>query len=249
MRAAFNMALGLALLQIGHAAEAQAPKPQLFPTLTVASEYRYDGTSSSSGNSVIQGSLYLWRPDHFYAGVFLTNVDYSGFHDPDTSYEVDLYAGHNWDFGHPYFEMGGNATRVSLEGMYTLFPNQGPPGPTFDFFQAKATIQHRAGPLTLRAETAYVPEASYGAGYAAKIEGGAKYALAKRLTLSGEYGYREAELRADRSWWDIGATASFGQFDIDLRYYDTDLDYVECGFSPNCDAALVGSISWNPWKG
>ena len=61
--------------------------------------------------------------------------------------------------------------------------------------------------------------------------------------------YREAERRPDRSWWDIGATATFGQVDVDLRYYDTDLDYAECGFSPNCSSAVVGSISWNPWKG
>lgn len=229
--------------------EAFAQESALYPTLTVASEYRYDGTSSSSGEPVVQASLYWWRPDHFYAGVFLSTVDYSGFYDPDTSYEVDIYAGYNFDFGQPYFEMPGNATRISIEGMYTIFPDQGPPGPTFDFFQAEVAIQHRTGPLTLRAETSYVPQASYDAGYAVKLEGGARYQLTPWLIASGEYGYREAERRPDRSWWDIGATASFGQFDIDLRYYDTDLDYIECGFSSNCSSALVGSISWNPWKG
>lgn len=242
--------IGLALFaSTAGAAHAQQAKDALFPTLIVASEYRYDGTSSSSGNPVVQGSLYWWRPDHFYAGVFASTVDYSGFHDPDTSYEIDIYAGHHWDFGQPYFEMGGNATRVTLEGMYTFFPDQGPPGPTFNFFQMKAAIQNRTGPMTLRVETAYVPEASYGAGYAAKIEGGAKYRFTDWLSLSGEYGYREAERRSDRSWWDIGATLTFGQFDLDLRWYDTDLDFVECGFSENCDPALVGSLSWNPWRG
>ncbi len=53
----------------------------------------------------------------------------------------------------------------------------------------------------------------------------------------------------DRSWWDIGAIFTFGQFDLDLRWYDTDLDFIECGFSENCDPALVGSLSWNPWRG
>jgi uncharacterized protein (TIGR02001 family) len=243
----------LALASIAVPAFAQQATPAipgaLYPTVTVASEYRYDGTSSSSGNPVAQASLYWWRPDHNYAGVFVSTVDYSGFYDPDTSHEIDVYAGHNWDFGQPYFEMGGDATRLTLEGMYTFFPDQGPPGPTFDFFQAKAAIQHRSGPLTLRAETAYVPEASYGAGYAVKAETGAKYKLNGWLTVSGEYGYREAELRADRSWWDFGATATFGQLAIDLRYYDTDLDYAECGFSENCKPAVVGSVSWNFWKG
>src|SRR5262249_21945617 len=84
---------------------AQAPSSAIFTTLTLASEYRYDGTSNSSGEPVAQASLYWWRPDHFYAGVFLTTVDFTGFYDPDTSYEVDVYAGHNWDFGAPYFDM------------------------------------------------------------------------------------------------------------------------------------------------
>ena len=248
MHAALKTALGLALLQAGHA-HAQSPKPALYPTLIVTSDYRYDGASNSSGNPAVQASLYLWRPDHIYAGIFLTSVDFSGYYDPDTSYEVDIYAGYNWDFGKPYFEMSGDATRVSVQAMYTLFPDQGPPGPTYDFLQLKGELQHRTGRLTLRAETAYVPQSSYGAGFAWKYEGGAKYALTQWLSLSGEYGYRENQRKPDRSWWDIGAIASWGQFDLDLRYYDTDLDYVECGFSPNCSSAVVASLSWNPWKG
>jgi uncharacterized protein (TIGR02001 family) len=243
-----KLAIGLLLLPAG-AAHAQEVKDALFPTITVASEYRFDGASNSSGEPVVQGSLYWWRPDHFYAGVFLTTVDYYGFYDPDTSYEIDLYGGYNWDFGAPYFEMGGDATRVTAEVMATFFPDQGPPGPTYDFVQAKLQIQHRTGPLTLRAEAGFTPEAAYNGGPSWKSEIGGKYAVADWLTLGGEYGYREMDHSADRSWWDIGATASFGQVDFDLRYYDTDLDFVECGFSRNCSSALVGSISWNPWKG
>src|SRR5262249_17787047 len=156
----------------------QAPSDAIFPTLTLASEYRFDGQSNSSGEPVAQASLYWWRPDHFYAGVFLTNVDYSGFGDPDTSYEVDVYAGYNWDIGVPYFEMGGDATRVSFEVMASLFPDQGPPGPTFNFVQFKTAIQHRRGDLTLRAETAFTPEAAYNGGPSWKAETGARYALA-----------------------------------------------------------------------
>jgi len=261
MTLALKTTLGLALLQlstIAHAQEAEAPpaptlqaapSDAIFPTLTVASEYRFDGASSSSGSPAVQASLYWWRPDHVFAGVFLTTVDYSGYYDPDTSYEVDIYAGYNFDFGQPYFEMGGNATRLQLRAMYSIFPDQGPPGPTFDFLQLGATLYNRTGPLTVRAETAWVPEAPYNGGETTKLEGGAQYAVSDWLTLSGEYGYREGRTQTDRSWWDIGLTANFGQFDFDLRYYDTDLDYVECGFSDNCASALVGAISWNPWKG
>lgn len=226
----------------------QVPQDQLFAALTLASEYRFDGQSNSSGEPVVQVSLYWWRPDHFYAGVFLTSVDFSGYYDPETSYEIDVYAGYNWDIGVPYFEMGGDATRISVEVMGSFFPDQGPQGPTYDFVQFKTMIQNRQGPFTVRAEIGYTPEASYGGGPSWKAEAGIRYAINNWLTFSGEYGYREANLNADRSWWDMGLTASLGKFDLDVRYYDTDLDFIECGFSPNCKPAVVAAISWHPWR-
>jgi len=225
------------------------PKDKLYTTLTYATEYRYDGQSNSSGKPVAQASLYWWRPDNFFAGAFATTVDYSGYYDPETSYEIDVYAGYNWDIGVPYFEMGGDATRVTVELMGSFFPDQGPPGPTYDFVQLKTMLQSRRGPVIVRAEMAYVPEASYGGGQSWKAEAGARYTLNDWLAFSGEYGYRETERSSDRSWWDIGVTATFDQFDFDLRYYATDLEYAECGFSSNCKPAIVGAISWHPWRG
>lgn len=220
---------------------------RLYPTLTLTSDYRYDGTSNSSGKPALQGSLHWWRPDHFYAGVFATTVDFSGYRDPDTSYEIDVYAGYNWDVGSPYFEIGGDASRFALEAMYTAFPDQGPPGPTYDFIQLTARALNRSGRLTLRAEMSYVPEASYGAGYAAKVEAGADVRVAEWLKVGGEVGYREAELRPDRLYWEAGATLEFRSLSLDVRYHETNLDFVTCGFSENCGAGVVAKVSWNLW--
>src|SRR5689334_13090319 len=90
-------AFGLALIgaPAAHAQQQPAPQPQKIPdaiytTFYAASDYRFDGASNSSGEPVLQASLHWWRPDHVFAGVFLTTVDYSGYYDPDTSYEVDV---------------------------------------------------------------------------------------------------------------------------------------------------------------
>src|SRR5262245_32686733 len=131
----------ICLIALATAGASQAQEwGKLYPTLMLTSDYRYDGVSNTSGNPALQASLYWWRPDHFYAGIFATTVDFSGFYDPDTSYEIDLYAGYNWDFGPPYFEMGGDATRLTAEIMYTQFPDQGPPGPTYNFLQFTARV-------------------------------------------------------------------------------------------------------------
>ena len=238
-------ALSAALLMLVPAKAQEWGK--LYPSIAVASEYRYDGVSNSSGNPALQASLYWWRPDHFFAGVFATTVDFGGFHDPDTSCEIDIYAGYNWDFGPPYFEMEGDATRVALQVMYTLFPDQGPRGPTYDFLQLTARAEHRVRKLTLRAEASYVPEASFGAGRAIKLEGGAELRLASWARLSSEVGYRESEKGADRTYWDIGATVDYRRASLDIRYHDTDLDFVTCGFSTNCASSIVVTATWRFW--
>lgn len=216
--------------------------------MTLASEYRFDGVSNSSGEPALQASIYWWRPDHFYAGVFATSVDFRGFYDPDTSYEIDLYAGYNLDLGAAPFEAGGDATRLSFEVMYTVFPDQGPAGPTYNFVQFTGRAQHRTEALTLRAELSFVPEASFGAGRAVKVEGGIAYRAADWLKASGEIGFRDVERGADRLYWDAGATVTIGAVDLDVRYHDTDLDFVACGFSANCGPSVVVKASWNLWK-
>ncbi len=240
---------GVALL-LGLASGAQAQEigawGRLYPTLSIASEYRYDGTSNSSGAPVVQGSLYWFRPDHFYAGVFATGVDFSGFYDRTTSYEIDLYAGRNWDFGGPDWYAGAH-TRLTLEAMYTMFPDNEVPGPTYDFLQVKARGLHRIGRWTLEGSAALTPQASYGAGTAWRYEAGASYRLTDWLSIGAKAGARYAQRRPDYTFWNLGATAHFGKIELDARYYDTDLSFIDCGYSANCGSALVGKLSWNLW--
>lgn len=219
----------------------------VYPSLSIASEYRFDGVSNSSGKPAAQGTLYVSLPDAFYAYVFATTVDLEGFGDPGTSYEIDAAVGRNWDLGAPFYQADGETIRLTLEVMYSAFPDQAIAGPTYNFLQLTARAVQKLDALKLRAEGAFVPEASFGAGHAAKLELGAQYALADWLELSGEAGYREAEKRPDRAYWDVGVTLTFGRFVLDARYHDTDRGYVDCGFSDNCNAAFVAKVSWNFW--
>ena len=61
-------------------------------TVAVTSDYRFRGISQSDNEAAIQGSI-DFAQDWFFAGVWASNLDFSGFGDPDTSVEVDLYAG------------------------------------------------------------------------------------------------------------------------------------------------------------
>jgi uncharacterized protein (TIGR02001 family) len=207
----------------------------LFSAVTLASDYRYQGVSESRGRPVVQGYLHWWRPDGFYAGVFATQVDFGYAGAP--TYEIDSYAGKNLQFD-------GGKTELKLEAMYTVFPDNRTPGPTFDFIQAKAQVKRTAGPWTVIGLTAYVPESSYGSGPLHRVEGEADFAVSKALTLKAQLGNQGGGRGHERTYWSLGAQAVWKTLTFELRYLDNDRTRANCGFLPKaCDPAVVGTMT------
>ena len=174
----------LALLQptLAHAGAPCAGAPcagewgGLFSFIALTSDYRFQGVSNTDGNAAVQGNLHYWRPDGFYAGAFVSQVD---FKDPgQTSYEVDWYGGKNLEFAK-------GATEWKLQAMYSAFPDNHTFGPTYDFLTLSTAVKHTAGKLTTNTLAAFVPEGSYRSGKVWRIEQGADYALRPNLTLKG----------------------------------------------------------------
>jgi uncharacterized protein (TIGR02001 family) len=223
-------ALALLLAPSAHAGEWGG----LFSQITLTSDYRYQGVSNSDGHAAVQGNIHWWRPDGFYAGVFVTQVDFNDF---GTSYEIDTYAGKN-------VRLEGGRTELKVEGMYTAFPNNRTPGPTYDFFQGKVAAHRTTGKLTLGGVTSWVPQASYGSGTAWRAEADAAYAIAPNLKVSGLVGRRWIERGQDRSYWSAGAATTWKTLTFDLRYFDTNLSRRQCGYNPGiCGATVVGTMT------
>jgi uncharacterized protein (TIGR02001 family) len=207
----------------------------LFSAVTLASDYRYQGVSESRGRPVVQGYVHWWRPDGYYAGVFATQVDF-GYSGAPT-YEIDSYAGKN-------FSLQGGKTEFKLQAMYTTFPDNRTPGPTFDFVQGSVQLQHTDGPWTTRGLVAYVPESSYASGPVRRAEGEADYALSKTLTLKALAGTQGGGRGHERTYWSLGGAWSWKTLTFALTYQDTDRTRANCGFQPKaCDAAVVGSLT------
>lgn len=214
----------------------------LFPSIWLTSDYRYQGVSNSDRQAALQGNVHYWRPDGLYAGVFASTVD---FNDGSTSFELDSYAGKNWD-------LDKGRTRLTAEVMHTAFPDNKTPGPTYDFVQFKVAARRQQGPVALMATTSYVPEGSYGAGYAWRLEGEAQYAVTPALTLKALAGRRLEETRSDRAYWGLGASLGIGgqplwrDYVLEVRYQDTDRGKRDCGYIPDiCGPAIVGTITVN----
>lgn len=223
-------------------ARAQDPPSRwgrLFPSLFVTTDYRYDGQSLNGHRAAVQGSVYWWRPDNFYAGVWMSPVDFSDLGDPTTSFEVDVYGGRNLSIGR---------TELTLEGMYSFFPDKKIPGPTYDFVTAKVRLRRSIGATTLASAIGFVPDAPYDGGPAWRLTEEFSYQWAAWLKTGGRVGRRWSERNTDRTFWDIGATTSWKKVSVDLRYSGTDLSVVECGSVNWCEAGVVATLQLDLWK-
>ena len=205
----------------------------LAPWILVASQYRFDGISASNNRPVLQGSLYWWRPDKTSVGVFVSQVDYR---DPGkTSYEVDLYAGRHFDV---------KGTQVTLEAMYSAFPDNKTWGPTYDFLQTKVKARRSFEKLTLGGNVAWSPQAPYGSGEAWRVEAEAAYAVTPQLTLISRLGRRWIDKGHDRTFWEVGGRAQAKHAAFELRYVGTDLSRAQCNYprADCCSPAVVGTL-------
>ena len=214
----------------------------LFSAVIWTSDYRFQGISNTDRRPALQGYVHWWRPDGFYAGLFATEVHY---YDGGPRLELDAYAGKT-------FALDQGRSQLKAEVMYTSFPRNPTPGPTFDFVQVKGEAQRRAGRWTLLGSASFTPQASYGAGEAWLAQAQADYAVAPRLTLRAQAGRRWVHRGADRTFWSLGASRSLGgtaqqpRSVVALRYESTNLAPRACGFNPRiCGPELIGSVTLN----
>lgn len=221
------------------AQDGQSRWGRLFPSVFLTSDYRYEGQSLSGHEPTVQVSLYWWRPDKFYAGVWMSRVDFSDLGDPTTSVEVEVYGGRNFSIGR---------TELTLEGMYSLFPDKDVPGPTYDFVTAKAGLRRSVRALTLGSAFAWTPDAPYDGGPAWRVIEEASYRWTPWLKTGGKVGRRWSARATDRTFWDIGATTTWRKVSIDVRYSDTNLGLVECGGVNWCQGGVTATLQLDLWK-
>jgi uncharacterized protein (TIGR02001 family) len=226
----------LAALALTFPATAQAGDwGGIFSAVTLASDYRYEGVSEARGRPVVQGYVHWQRADGIYAGVFATQVDFGYAGAP--TYELDGYAGKNFSFD-------AGRTELKLEGMYSSYPDNRTPGPTFDFAQAKVQAKHVAGPWTAIGLVAYVPSGSFGSGPVLRLEGETDFALSKSVTLKAQLGSQGGGRGHDRTYWSLGGVYAWKTLAFELRYVGDDRTRANCGFQPKaCDPAVVGSLT------
>lgn len=233
---ALAIGAGTGLALAAPAAAQMTPVGLLVPQPSVVSDYRFEGMSSTKREPTAQFSLYLWRPDKFYAGAFVSGVDYGYPGSP--SYEVDGYVGRHFDIA--------PKTRLTAEVMASTFPDQANLGPTLDFVQTKLKAERTEGRFSAFAQAAYTPNAAASAGRAWTLKAGGAYAVRPWLKLDAAVGRRTAVRGQDRDFWRLGATASGKALALELAYQDTNLSRAKCFNTDWCAPGLVVKLTYTP---
>lgn len=231
---------GMSLVLLGASPTAASDRDNLvsgavFSAVTLASDYRYEGVSELSERPAIQGYVHWYRPDGFFAGVYGTKVNFGYAGSP--TYEIDSYAGKNFSFDK-------GRSELKLEGLYSAFPDNRTPGPTFNFFEGVVQLKYVQGAWTAIGVVSYVPQSSYGSGRLLRFEGEADYGLSKTMTLKAVVGHQGEGIAHERTYWSLGAAKTWRNVTLELRYVGTDRTRENCGFQPKaCNSALVGSLT------
>ena len=208
-------------LVLGAAAGTAAAEGEWSGNVTLTSDYVWRGISQSNEDLAIQGG-FDYANGIFYAGTWASSIDFEDT--SDSNVELDLYGGLASEFGN------GVSWDVGVIGY--LYPDSD--DEDLDFVELYGGLGYATETGLEFGGYAYIDpdnENIY-------IEGSAGIGLTDAISVDaslGNYSFDEGE---DYTNWSIGGTLTVEGFDLDLRYWGTDVDDVDIA-----DERVVFSIS------
>ncbi|MEL6473492.1 MAG: TorF family putative porin [Pseudomonadota bacterium] len=189
--------------------------------VTLTSDYVWRGISQSNEDLAIQGG-FDYANGMFYAGTWASSIDFED--GSDSNVELDLYGGLAGEFE------GGVAWDVGVIGY--LYPDSD--AEDLDFVELYGGLGYAfEGGVEVGGYAYFDPDNEN-----LYVEGTAGLGLTDNLSADvsiGNYSFDEGE---DYTAYSIGGTLSVEGFDLDLRYWGTDIDDVDIA-----DERIVLSIS------
>jgi len=222
------------LLVSGAAAHAE-----LSGTVTVVSDYDFRGQSLSAKDPALQGSIDWASESGFYVGAWGSNIDYGPGVDGDI--EIDLYAGYagetegglGWDVGLVYYTYPGSDDISDYPELYGAL--------SYKWFEFK---QWYSNDLSGSDEDGFYTEVN------------GSFELPANFGLNLHLGYNYGDAFEDTEYMDysIGVAYTLSNFDLELKYVDTDLSSGDPLFSSddafNTEGRVIFAVSTTfPWGG
>jgi uncharacterized protein (TIGR02001 family) len=226
------------LAAFGLLATAGVANAELSSTWTVTSDYDYRGTSQSAKDPAIQASLDFSTEGGWYIGAWASTLDF-GPGDP-AKWELDIYTGFSggsedglgWDVGINYY----------------AYPDES--DYNFPEIYGKLSYGMFSGGLYYSNDWVNSGDSAF------YLNGGVSVPLGDTFSINANVGYSfgEAFSDIDSEYFDysIGVGATFGKFDFELKYVDTNLGRNDALFSSddvfNTEGRVILTISTTfPW--
>ena len=216
---------------------AHAEGGQLTASTTLTSDYVYYGQSQSARHGAVQGDLIYTFPSGLFIGVWASTID---FNDPgETAFETDWMAGYSFTLS--------ERTSVVLTGIYYWYPSSAPL--SYDGYALKTDIWHHFKSFSLGGNVSVLRDV------AGRIESGVSVSGAVSVPLAGDWlsasGQVGHQWMGNNDYWgtpdwiffDVGVTAKWRMFTLDVRYGGTNTSRADCfGGLDVCKPDVVVSL-------
>lgn len=195
------------------------------------SDYIYRGISQTDEKPAVQGGIDWSHDSGVYLGVWGSNVDFGD--GDDSTVEIDVYGGWGQSVGALSYDVG-----------FIWYTYPGERGNNFVEGTLGLGYELMDG-LEVGAFYAYSPDFFAQTDDAHYLEGSISYGFDVGLpvTLAATAGHQWLSEGTDYWNWTASAAVTVDQFDIGVRYTDTDLSTAECG-GDFCDARAIAFVTY-----
>jgi hypothetical protein len=258
---------GLLLAGAGAPAMAEGVADYFSANVALTTDYVWRGISQTNEDPAIQGGFDFEHPSGVYLGVWGSNVDFDtqenwsysrgfgvdwgGFTaggielspiPPWVSITSPSYTGPAFSFAPSLMRVdyesdasmeldvyGGYATEIGGVGLDIGFIHYDYPGES-DLNFEEVYLGLSFGPAGVQVSHDFDNDNTY-------YEGGVSFDIVSGFALGAHIGHYDFDAGEDYTDWKLGVTKSFGGFDFELAYTDTDLD--DCSV---CDSRAIFTV-------
>ena len=182
----------------------------LSSNLTYTSEYIYRGGSESNGDAAIQGGFGLSHAGGFYAGVWSSNVSFTGLH-----LEMDFFGGYRGEIA--------NMMRYDLSAIFYRYPGATGSDDNWKYNELAVAVSRDFGPVDTTLSLNYSPDYWGFAGktYYTKLH--CKMPISNPVAIAASVGNLNVSGDLYPSYTDYLASVSytFNNYTLAVTYTDT----------------------------
>lgn len=224
------------LTALGLLAAAGAANAEISSTWTLTNDYDFRGSSQSAEDPAVQASLDYGHESGWYIGAWASNVDF----DSDVDYELDLYTGFS----------GGDEDGLGWDAgfVYYMYPDDS--DLNYPEIYGKLSYGMFSGGVYFSNDWVASDESAF------YLTGDVSVPLPANFSLNFHAGYSFGDFwdDVDSEYIDysVGVGYTVGNFDLGLKYVDTDLDDGDFWFSDadvfNTEGRVIFTVSTTfPW--